>query len=73
MTHPSPLLPPTRSVLSGHSGWVADAALSHDGARCVTASADGSAIVWDTATGRMERRLEGHGGEVGRVCVHIHL
>jgi WD40 repeat protein len=52
------------SVLSGHNGWVSDATLSHDGAHCVTASADGTACVWDTATGHCERRLQGHSGEV---------
>lgn len=56
-------------MLSGHNGWVSDAALSHDGKRCVTVSGDGTARVWDTASGRCERQLEGHSGEVRCVAL----
>jgi WD40 repeat protein len=39
--------------LSGHTGQVLAAAASRDGRRIVTASLDGSARVWDVATGRV--------------------
>jgi WD40 repeat protein len=44
--------------LSPH-GAVSSAALSHDGKYAVTGSWDSSAKIWETATGRAIRRLEG--------------
>ena len=38
-------------LLEGHDGAVFSAAFSPDGARIVTASADGTARIWDAATG----------------------
>ena len=38
-------------TLSGHQGWVLWAAFSPDGTRVVTASADGTARIWDATTG----------------------
>jgi hypothetical protein len=53
-----------RAVLAGHGGPVIGAAWSPDGARIVTASFDGTARVWEAATGKELARLEGHGGFV---------
>jgi len=39
------------AVLHGHSSLVTDAAFSPDGKRIVTTSADGTARIWDSATG----------------------
>ncbi len=44
----------------GHSTAVKSAAYSPDGTRVVTASWDGTARIWDAATGKEIRRLEGH-------------
>lgn len=57
------------SVLAGDGGWVSDAALSHDGARCVTAAADGGVLLWDARAGTLLRRLEGHSAEVKCVAL----
>lgn len=46
--------------LSGHTGWVKDAAFSADGTRVVTASEDGTARVWEVAGGRLVAELSGH-------------
>ena len=50
----------TRAVLKVHSGAVAVAAFSPDGARIVTASSDTTARIWDAATGKQIAPLEGH-------------
>ncbi|NTU83483.1 MAG: hypothetical protein HGA45_29620, partial [Chloroflexales bacterium] len=47
-----------------HSGAIFGAAYSPDGTRVVTASADGTAIVWDAASGDRLTTLVGHGGWV---------
>src|SRR5262245_44890554 len=49
-----------RLVLKGHSGPVAAASTSPDGSRIVTASDDGTARVWDAATGTESVILRGH-------------
>jgi WD40 repeat protein len=51
-------------VLSGHAGAVAAAALSPDGRVCVTAGADGTARLWDAATGAQQHALHGHSDPV---------
>jgi WD40 repeat protein/serine/threonine protein kinase len=48
------------TILTGHAGWVVDAAFSPDGLRVVTASFDKTARVWDVATGREVVQLNGH-------------
>src|ERR1043166_3768621 len=40
------------TVLRGHTSVVASAAFSADGTRIVTASFDGTARIWDSATGK---------------------
>ncbi len=57
------------AVLAGHGGEVYDLAWSADGARLGSASADGTAIVWDAAAGREAARLVGHDGEVNDVAL----
>ncbi|MGO6883289.1 P-loop NTPase fold protein [Rhizobium ruizarguesonis] len=47
-----------------HAGKVASAAFSPDGARIVTASADGTARTWNAATGNRLNELSGHTGVV---------
>ena len=51
-------------VLRGHDGLVWSAAFSSDGAAVATASADGTAAIWDARTGRRRRVLAGHHGDV---------
>jgi WD40 repeat protein len=48
-------------TLTGHSDWVTGAAYSPDGRRIATASKDGSARIWDAATGKQIMALsQGH-------------
>ena len=47
-------------VLTGHTGWVTSAQFSPDGKRIVTASADGTARVWDVDTGQQILILRGN-------------
>jgi hypothetical protein len=53
-----------RAVLTGHTGSVASAVFSPDGARVLTASADNTARLWEAASGRLLVTLEGHQGPV---------
>jgi WD40 repeat protein len=52
------------ATLEGHSNGVWSAAFSPDGSRIVTASGDGTAKVWDAATGRLRSTLSGHAAGV---------
>src|SRR5688572_14153310 len=56
-------------TLRGHSGWVGGLAFMPDGRRLVSASADHTLRIWDTAGGRLERTLRGHGDYVVAVAV----
>ncbi len=49
-----------RFVLQGHHGTVWSVAFSPDGKHAVTADDDHSALIWNVATGAMERALNGH-------------
>jgi WD40 repeat protein len=51
-------------TLRGHDGAVRSAAFSRDGRLVVTGSDDGTARIWDTASGRTLRTLRGHEGPV---------
>jgi WD40 repeat protein len=51
-------------TLDGHRAVVYDVRFSADGTRLVSASVDGTARVWDLATGRAEHVLRGHRGAV---------
>ena len=51
----------------GHSDGVAHLAWSPDGRWLASAAYDGIACVWDGATGRLQRKLERHKGDVN--CV----
>ena len=51
-------------VLAGHTGSVVSAAFSPDGTRVVTASDDGTARIWDAASGEELTPLRGHSGWV---------
>ena len=53
-----------RLVLSGHVLPVRSAAFSPDGSRVVTASADGTARIWDAATAKETAVLRGHLSQV---------
>jgi WD40 repeat protein len=57
-----------RRVLRGHAKSVFSVAWSPDGRRAVTGSADGSARIWDVATGRMLLTLSGHSNTVRTVA-----
>src|SRR5688500_3978604 len=47
-------------VLKGHTRDLANAAFSPDGKKVVTASSDGTARIWDSATGAVLATLSGH-------------
>jgi WD40 repeat protein/serine/threonine protein kinase len=51
---------PLPVVFQGHTGWVQSIALSTNGRRMLTASRDGTARVWDTATGQELLAFRGH-------------
>jgi WD40 repeat protein/class 3 adenylate cyclase len=53
-----------RLVLTGHAGAVMDSSWSPAGERICTASADGTARVWDAETGTELLTLSGHDGAV---------
>jgi hypothetical protein len=52
----------------GHLGPVYGAAFSPDGAKAISAGADGSLRLWDTRTGKELRRFDGHTGRVWAVA-----
>ncbi len=64
------------TILAGHTGPVNVARFSPDGQRVLTASADGTARLWDAATGRELVRYTGHtasveSGAVSPDCLRI--
>jgi len=61
--------PGTMRMMEGHSAPVLDIAFTPDGRTAVSASFDGSAIIWDVATGAILHRLEGHTAWVSALAV----
>jgi WD40 repeat protein/serine/threonine protein kinase len=57
-------------TLVGHTDKVLGVAVSPDGTRFLTTSADRTARVWDLATGRVIQTLAGHEGAVFDGCFH---
>jgi WD40 repeat protein/tetratricopeptide (TPR) repeat protein len=56
-------------TLSGHTGWIRELAFSRDGKTLVTASADQTMRLWDTATWKSSSDpLRGHSQEVAAVA-----
>lgn len=55
-------------TLTGHTGWLNDAAVSSDGSRWATASDDKTVRIWDPETGETVRMLVGHTGPVHGVA-----
>ncbi|NXS10703.1 DAW1 factor, partial [Neodrepanis coruscans] len=55
------------ATLTGHRNEVLDVCFDFTGQRIVTASADGSARVYNAETKECIAKLEGHGGEISRV------
>ena len=67
---PSAAVPPSHPVrtLTGHTAAVWGVAFSPDGRLLATGSDEGTARVWDTATGEHLRTLAGHAGGVRGVA-----
>jgi WD40 repeat protein len=64
---PAPEMPAIHRTLSGHTGRVLDTEFSPDGKAIATASADGTAKVWDAETGALRLTLRGHDAPIGDV------
>jgi WD40 repeat protein len=58
----------TPSEFKGHDGYVHSVAFSNDGTMLATASVDGTAKIWDFATGKEKQILKGHTGNVNTVA-----
>ena len=56
-------------MLGGHTGAVLSIAVSADGSRIVTGSADGTARIWDAKTGRSLITLKDHRGSVSALAI----
>jgi WD40 repeat protein len=61
-------IPPESLDWTGHQGAVYGVAFRPDGQRAATASADGTIILWETATNAPSKPLQGHRGAVYSVA-----
>jgi WD40 repeat protein len=52
--------PPKGAILMRHGGFVSALAFTRDGNTLISASGDNLIRLWDPATGKERRRLEGH-------------
>jgi WD40 repeat protein len=52
------------SLLRGHTGRIYKLSLSADGSRLLSASADGTARIWDAKSGTLIHVLSGHRDDV---------
>ena len=59
--------------MEGHQGTVTWLAFSPDGTRAFTSSSDKTARIWDAASGKEVRKLEGHTEAVKGVTVFLGL
>src|SRR5262249_24713691 len=58
--HSSPAdTPKVRAILRGHKGSIMSIAFSPNGKLLASGSRDGTVILWDVATGKSVKRLEG--------------
>ncbi len=61
--------PAQRRTMSGHTDCVTGVAVAPDGTWLATASRDGTARIWDPATGREHHRLTSRKREMGAVAI----
>jgi WD40 repeat protein len=57
------------AAVTGHTGYVSDAAFSSDGALLITGSGDGLVKLWDADTGVCHKTFTGHAGAVTAVAI----
>ncbi|MFN8371697.1 MAG: LpqB family beta-propeller domain-containing protein [Anaerolineae bacterium] len=55
---------PNTAAVEGHRDWVWDVAFSPDGTRVLSASADGTLILWNVETGEIVQQFVGHSASV---------
>ena len=65
---PPRLTPPPRHILEGHAGQVWCVAVSPDGSKIASGSADFTVMLWNIETGDLLQTFKGHLGEVRSVA-----
>ena len=66
------ILAKRRVELYGHAGLVWDGRYTPDGSRIITIGEDGTARIWDAATGDAIARLTGHDGRISSADLDVH-
>ncbi|KIJ60810.1 hypothetical protein HYDPIDRAFT_116664 [Hydnomerulius pinastri MD-312] len=66
---PSPSSQTPLKVLEGHSGLVWRVAFFPYGRRLLSASHDGTLIIWDVESGEIEKKVTGHTGRVNSIAI----